>query len=76
MAEVSNSLKTALAESQNWRCAYCGVILDRSNATLDHVVPRAVGGRSHRLNLVCACLSCNAARGADIDAWTFWKIRI
>ena len=43
-----------------YRCAYCG----RSGAlTLDHVLPRAQGGRSTWTNLVAACQPCNAAKG-------------
>lgn len=69
-----------LAEAQNWRCAYCAAAMtdDAAHpiaATVDHVAPRAVGGRDEPLNLVAACRACNGARGADIDAWTFYKLR-
>lgn len=78
MAKVSKTLRRALAEAQNWRCAYCAAVLDANGPTLataEHVVPSGAGGREVRLNLVCVCLACNGARGADIDAWTFWKLR-
>lgn len=78
MAKVSKGLRRALAEAQNWRCAYCAAVLEADGPTLataEHIVPSGAGGREARLNLVSACLACNGARGADIDAWTFWKLR-
>ena len=73
-------LRRRLAEAQNWRCAYCAAEMGSDAAhpvaaTFDHVAPRAVGGRDDPLNLVAACRPCNDARGADIDAWTFYKLR-
>ncbi|GAB4414616.1 MAG: HNH endonuclease [Bacteroidia bacterium] len=38
------------------RCAYCG---SKDNLTLDHVIPRAQGGRHTWGNLVTACQTCN-----------------
>ena len=42
-------------------CAYCGVRGDRL-MTVDHVVPRARGGRSTWENLVACCSTCNARK--------------
>ena len=42
-------------------CVYCG---SKENLTLDHVVPRALGGRTSWTNLVTACQKCNT-RKAD-----------
>lgn len=80
MSKPSVLRRRMLAEAQNWRCAYCAAEMvdagEQPNAvTIDHVAPRAVGGRDDPLNLVAACLSCNGARGADIDVWTFYKLR-
>jgi 5-methylcytosine-specific restriction endonuclease McrA len=54
------------------RCAYCGVpVRPRAKglhrapdlATLDHLIPRAEGGRTTPENLALACHACNNARG-------------
>lgn len=45
------------------RCVYCG---SGHDLTLDHVIPRAKGGRTHWLNLVTACRRCNSQKG-DLD---------
>jgi len=45
-------------------CQYCGRTLPRTDLNLDHVVPRAQGGRTSWENVVCCCISCNLAKGA------------
>ncbi|MCH9022660.1 MAG: HNH endonuclease, partial [Planctomycetes bacterium] len=38
------------------RCQYCGKKYPTNELSLDHVVPRSLGGQSTWENLVCACL--------------------
>lgn len=71
-------LRRRIAESQNWRCCYCGVRMtaDYSRDTsfsLDEIVPQSKGGRANYGNSVGACLLCNARRG-DMNALCFWVI--
>jgi len=40
-------------------CQYCDEHCDTSNATLDHIQPVSLGGKSTWLNLTTACKSCN-----------------
>ena len=47
----------------NGRCQYCSQRVPRHEATYDHVVPRAQGGRTQWENIVIACVSCNQAKG-------------
>jgi 5-methylcytosine-specific restriction endonuclease McrA len=43
-------------------------------ATLDHVVPKSIGGPLSRDNLVLACSACNNARGTmEADAFRALK---
>ena len=45
----------------NYTCQYCG---KREGAlTVDHVIPRHMGGRQEWTNLVAACSSCNHRKG-------------
>jgi len=44
-------------------CQYCGERPTRSQLNLDHVVPRAHGGRSTWENVVVSCLDCNRRKG-------------
>jgi 5-methylcytosine-specific restriction endonuclease McrA len=44
-------------------CQYCQRRLRRSELNLDHVVPRAQGGRTCWENVVCSCIECNLKKG-------------
>jgi 5-methylcytosine-specific restriction endonuclease McrA len=44
-------------------CQYCGRQLPRSELNLDHVVPRAQGGKTTWENVVCSCIVCNLRKG-------------
>src|SRR5512134_3111948 len=44
-------------------CQYCGERPPRSQLNLDHVVPRAHGGRSTWENVVASCVACNRSKG-------------
>lgn len=44
-------------------CQYCGKKFPTQELSLDHVIPRALGGRTTWDNLVCACVYCNAKKG-------------
>jgi 5-methylcytosine-specific restriction endonuclease McrA len=44
-------------------CQYCGERPSRANLNLDHVVPRAHGGRSTWENVVASCVECNRRKG-------------
>jgi 5-methylcytosine-specific restriction endonuclease McrA len=46
----------------DYRCGYCAMRGDRATMTVDHVVPRAAGGRSVWENLVAACPDCNGRK--------------
>jgi len=51
-------------------CLYCGVRLNISNATTDHIVPISKGGNNTQVNLVICCKECNSQRG-DKDFYKF-----
>ncbi len=47
----------------NCRCQYCGLKVSRPEATYDHVLPRAQGGKTCWENVVIACVPCNQKKG-------------
>lgn len=67
---MSKSARLRLSfNRQSGICTYCHHPMtlekDRMNsATMDHVIPRAVGGTSASFNLVVACYRCNQIKGA------------
>lgn len=53
--------KPNVMRRDNYTCQYCGS--RHTKMTLDHVVPRTMGGTDSWENLVCACDACNARKG-------------
>lgn len=52
--------RRALFQRDRHTCQYCG---DKPAALeVEHIVPRAQGGRNHWLNVVTACRTCNARK--------------
>lgn len=45
------------------RCQYCGGRPGTRLLTIDHVVPRTLGGRTSWTNCVLACATCNSKKG-------------
>lgn len=57
-------------------CAYCGEhIKDISHCTLDHVVPRAQGGKTTFDNSVTSCKSCNGLKADRTPQEAKMKLR-
>ena len=47
-----------------FHCQYCGLRFMTEDLNLDHVTPKAQGGRTTWENVVCSCVECNS-RKAD-----------
>lgn len=56
--------KREIFRRDGYTCQYCGTRSGR--LTLDHVVPRRVGGQHTWDNLVTACASCNLRKGGRL----------
>ncbi len=61
-AKVSFS-KRAILERDEYECQYCGGSLSLRTATLDHVFPKAKGGKKTFENTVASCHPCNNKKG-------------
>jgi 5-methylcytosine-specific restriction endonuclease McrA len=55
--------RRTLFERDDWQCQFCGSRLTRKAATIDHLHPRCLGGKTTWKNCVTACLSCNKKKG-------------
>ena len=53
--------KREVLRRDNYTCQYCG--RKSSHLTIDHVVPRHMGGPHSWFNLVAACSACNRRKG-------------
>ncbi len=72
MAKLSGSwihkaVRLAIYLRDGFTCVYCLRDLHDANpfdVTLDHLMPRSLGGTHETTNLVTACRSCNSSRQA------------
>lgn len=55
-------------------CQYCEIKCKKANATIDHVIPRALGGKSTWENTVTCCKSCNSSKGSMTLAQSGMKL--
>jgi 5-methylcytosine-specific restriction endonuclease McrA len=48
-----------------WKCKEAAGKVKLTELTLDHVVPRSLGGKTNWLNVCTSCKTCNSQKGAD-----------
>jgi 5-methylcytosine-specific restriction endonuclease McrA len=67
----------------SYQCQYCGCEVTESTATLDHVHPVSLGGKTTWENSTTACKSCNYKKAAHVGKMkprqlpykpTFWDL--
>ncbi len=56
------------------RCQYCGQNRPVSQLSLDHVIPRSLGGKTNWENIVCCCISCNSRKGGRTPSQAGMKL--
>ncbi len=61
-SDVKLNRRNIFARDKNC-CQYCGKKCPTSELSLDHVIPRSMGGKSIWGNMVCACTECNVRKG-------------
>lgn len=61
-SEVKFNRRNIFARDHN-SCQYCGKRYPTSELSLDHLIPRSMGGKSSWENIVCACTRCNVKKG-------------
>lgn len=59
-----------LCERDDYTCAYCGSYGD----TIDHVLPRFLGGTNSWENVVACCKKCNGKKGHKTLDQLGWKL--
>ncbi len=60
--DVKFNRRNIFARDRN-SCQYCGKRFSTSELSLDHVIPRSLGGKSTWENIVCSCTECNVKKG-------------
>ena len=72
--------RTRLAEAQNWKCCFCGCYMTeihskKNSVTVEHVIPKSMGGTDDVENLAASCYRCNNNRGTK-DANEFYPSKV
>lgn len=62
---VSKRLRFEVLRRDGNTCRYCGATAPEAKITVDHVIPKALGGTDDPTNLVAACSPCNAGKSAS-----------
>ena len=74
---INQVIRLAIYLRDSFRCQYCRRQLNNTDCpfdlTLDHLVPRALGGTHNVDNLATACRSCNSRKGAR--SWRTWATK-
>lgn len=58
--------RKAIWKRDNFTCQYCGKKPKEDECTLDHVVPKSLGGETSWTNCVLACYKCNSQKADKI----------
>lgn len=65
---LSRVARRELFVEKKGRCMYCNKMLTLGNFTVEHIIPRAVGGDSEEENIGIACFGCNQERAIELSA--------
>lgn len=70
MSDIPARLRRLVVLRAGNRCEYCRLAQQGQEATfhVDHILPRAAGGRSGAANLALACVSCSLRKEARRSA--------
>ena len=70
MSSSRHSLRVQVAAQAQHRCGYCLTqeVVSGVPLTLEHIIPRALGGSDTEENLWLSCRLCNEAKGVQTQA--------
>lgn len=70
--KVPSVSRRELLKRDKYQCQYCG---SRKQLTIDHVIPRSLGGNHSWDNVVIACVGCNSRKGDSLLHQTGLKLK-
>lgn len=54
--------RSNIYKRDNYICQYCGDPCTEKQLTLDHIIPKSMGGRTTWTNIASACMNCNTKK--------------
>ena len=67
-SERVKSIKKKLFSACGSKCYLCDKLLNMENSTIDHLIPKSLGGTNYLGNLAIACYDCNHDKKSDLDS--------
>lgn len=72
-SEVKFNRRNIFTRDKN-TCQYCGQKFPTSELSLDHIIPRSLGGQATWENIVCSCVKCNTRKGGKMPKQADMKL--
>ena len=60
----TNFSRSSIIKRDKSTCQYCCKLLSHKEITIDHVIPRRLGGKNSFNNCVVCCFNCNKIKGS------------
>lgn len=62
---ISKKIRFSVFKRDGFTCGYCGKTPPAVVLEVDHIIPKAEGGKDGLDNLITACFDCNRGKGSD-----------
>lgn len=56
--------RKSVFKRDKFTCQYCGEVLKSGQVTVDHIIPKSIGGLSSFTNCTTSCYKCNNKKGS------------
>jgi 5-methylcytosine-specific restriction endonuclease McrA len=60
---IDKALRLKIFKRDKYICKYCGEKFTAEMLQVDHIIPRAMGGKNKVSNYTTACIRCNSCKG-------------
>lgn len=74
--KVASLTRKNIVKRDSHTCQYCDTHLEKTEATIDHVMPTSRGGKHEWKNVVACCRRCNAKKANKTPTEAGMKLRI
>lgn len=61
--KVDEQIFFEVLKAGEYRCGYCGIVLDAKSIVADFKIPRSLGGQDNVDNLLAVCKGCSKLKG-------------
>lgn len=73
---VESVSRYMLYKRDDGKCSYCGKEISQHEATIDHIIPKAQGGKTVWENVALSCRRCNCLKDSRTPEQAKMKLKI